>query len=620
MAWSFWAGKDLSWDVLNHHVYLPWSWVTGRYETDLFAAGPQAYLHPLGYLPFIGLVSLGLPDRLVAVGLALLHALVALPLWRIVLALWPDGVDEPWWRLPALALAALAPTFLLVAGTSSSDPISAAFVLAGLMLALGRGPEPRPAIWAGVACGVAIAIKPSNVVFLLALAAAWRCGKSAWRPRVVLLAAGSCTALLVHGPWSWWLWQTFGNPVFPLFNHWFQSPFAPIEPAVAARFLPQGLSGWLWWPWQMAQPQRLTHTEALAPDLRPLVASVGLGLAALAHLVRLARRSTGNTPSLHRPSDLTVLVFAGVAATGWLATSANSRYALPLMLLAGPIAVRALQLALPRRVARITIGLLMVLQVAYWGELGARRFDRPVAWGQPAYITADVPSRLRDEPVMHLALGTPSYAALASQMHPHGLWVNAISSLSLPTDGPLGQQLKLRLDAWSGRTRILARGLPPLGNTPQADAARRNFDRMIQRLGLRVNWRDCLTLRIVTPAHPVAIAPVPSINLMSCAAETVLTVDADYDLERQRAERAFAAVEASCPRVFSPRPLVTDAALHAWHRHYMSTDARLTISETDGVLLSYFGAFGHKHLGSVDDVIAGRGASACSAWQQLLLP
>ena len=621
-VWTWWAGKDLSWDLLNHHIYLPWSWVTGRHALDLFAAGPQSYLNPLGYVPFLGLLQASTSDTQVAVALALMHALLAWPLWRLAQAWWPEDVGDTWWRGPALALAAMAPTFLLVAGTSSSDPLSALLVLLALDRAVVARPSMQQALWAGCCVGLAVAIKPTNVIFVLGVACAWPWREGRGRQVLALLGAATAVALLGHGPWSWWLWQTFGNPVFPLFNHWFQSPYAPTDPASAARFVPHNLQGWLTWPWRVAQPQRLTHTEALAPDLRPLVAAMSMLLAAGVLLVRRLYPASGPGSAGARwlPTDGRMLAFGFVSTLGWLATSANSRYALALFLLAGLAAVRGLQLALPHRAARVAIGLLLVLQAAYWWELGTRRFDRPVAWGQPAYLTAEIPVRLRQEPALHLALGTPSYAALAMQLHPEGRYINAISSMSLPNDGPLGLRLAAHLDRWHGRTRVLARGLPPLGDSPQADAARRHQDRILYRFGLQTDWSDCEVVRIVTPVPRVVMASPRTINLTSCKAQPRKAVDPDYERSRARADQAFAAVERACPRVFGPRPMVTDASLNAWHRHYMSTDARITVSEADGVAVSYFGAWGSQHLGGIDDVIAGRGRPACAAWQDLTRP
>jgi hypothetical protein len=58
-AWSLYAGKDVNWDLLNYHYYLPYELLGMRLEQDFFAASAQSYLNPLGYLPFYLMVSHG---------------------------------------------------------------------------------------------------------------------------------------------------------------------------------------------------------------------------------------------------------------------------------------------------------------------------------------------------------------------------------------------------------------------------------------------------------------------------------------------------------------------------------------------------------------------------------
>ena len=78
-TWVMWVGRDLSWDVINHHIYLPFSLLSGRHAADLFAAGPQSYQNPIGYLPFYGLLRSDAPSWLVGTVLVMLHALVRQP-------------------------------------------------------------------------------------------------------------------------------------------------------------------------------------------------------------------------------------------------------------------------------------------------------------------------------------------------------------------------------------------------------------------------------------------------------------------------------------------------------------------------------------------------------------
>src|SRR5688572_33303882 len=74
-AWTVFAGKDLNWDLLNYHYYLPFELLAGRLQQDFFAASAQSYLNPVGYLPFYLMVSSGWHSVLASSLLAALHAL-----------------------------------------------------------------------------------------------------------------------------------------------------------------------------------------------------------------------------------------------------------------------------------------------------------------------------------------------------------------------------------------------------------------------------------------------------------------------------------------------------------------------------------------------------------------
>ena len=73
-GWTLLAGKDLNWDLLNYHYYVPYQLLGGRLGQDFFAASAQSYLNPLGYLPFYLMVSSGWHAVVVSVLLAVAHA------------------------------------------------------------------------------------------------------------------------------------------------------------------------------------------------------------------------------------------------------------------------------------------------------------------------------------------------------------------------------------------------------------------------------------------------------------------------------------------------------------------------------------------------------------------
>src|SRR5439155_1343121 len=58
-AWTVLAGKDVNWDLLNYHYYLPYEWLHERLAQDYFAASGQSYLNPIGFLPFYAMLAAG---------------------------------------------------------------------------------------------------------------------------------------------------------------------------------------------------------------------------------------------------------------------------------------------------------------------------------------------------------------------------------------------------------------------------------------------------------------------------------------------------------------------------------------------------------------------------------
>lgn len=609
--WALWAGQDLSWDVLNHHIYLPFSLLSGRFATDLFAAGPQSYQNPVGYVPFYALVRSGLPDWSVGLALAVVHGLVAFPLHSIAVAIWGEGAEARTWRLLAVATAWASPVFLLVAGTSSTDAIATVLLLWPLATVLTRSVTRNACAIAGIALGVAVAIKPSNGVFALALMPPLGMRLAAGQLRSseagVLIAAATASALLVAGPWSWWLWESFGNPVFPLFNEIFRSPFAPAESIRAIRFLPEAIGDWLLKPLEMASIQRFAVTDASAPDLRPalLIAS------GLAVLIAVARGKL----KLHVSSPTVQL--AAFALTGymlWMATSGNARYGLPLLASVGVLLVRGVEVAMPQPGARIAVAAILMLHLANYTALGEHRFT-PRQWAGGDYLPVDVPTRLREEPFLHLSIGSLTYASLAPQLHPQGAMINVLGQMSLPADGPLGDALMQRIAQWSGRTRFLVR-TSSSGLTTQD---RLGFNAFLGYLNLRVDWTDCERISVVAVPSPGALlTDVSATQLLSCrAASGRAGLQHAGAIPRTKADAVFAAIEERCPRVFGPAPMVSLAGPNSWARRYANSDVHVTIEGNEDVVAGYFRAISSVYLGKVDDILHDRGFPPCEAWKRL---
>lgn len=625
-AWTVFAGKDVSWDLLNHHLYLPFSWLSGRHVGDLFGAGPQSYQNPLGYVPGYLLIAAGWPAWTVGVALTALQTLpAAWALHRLALALWgPDERHRPWRRL-AVALSLAAPVYLLTVGTTSTDPLCAALVLVALAGVIDARPHtPGRLVVGGAALGLAVAIKFTSGIFAIAIGVLllWRLysGQTRWSQALLFGTAAVLATVLGAGAWSWWLWRSFGNPVFPLFNSLFASPFAPAGPTVALRFLPDGPFGLLSRLWEMADIRAYTTTEAFVPDLRPLAAV----LLALVLTVRrlLRRRPAGDGPALRTRPDLQLALVLVVSYLAWMLSSGNARYAVGWFVAAGLLTVRLLSLALPRGPGLVLGLALGALQLGIHIDAGDHRF-KAVPWDGQRYVEFEVAPRLKEQAFLHLSIGVQSHAIVAMALHPQGALVNLTGQMGLPMTGPLGERLQQRLAHWAQRTRFLLPAPPPDANPDNRGRIRFTT----YRYGLTVDWDDCepIVLRpwqgaVVPTSAAAPLDRVPAIALVSCAARPAPARDADIERRLAQADQVFGLLEAACPRVFGPRPFVSDISSVMVQRLYMNSDARVSVSDVDGVIISHYRTLAAQSLGRASEVIANGGRDACKAWSNLTRP
>jgi hypothetical protein len=231
----------LSWDALNHHIYLGWTAEQPRFDRDYLAALYQGYLFPYLYWPAYKLATAGASGVLAGVVLALLQATVVPAVWKIARACMPGTT---WFdvamRAIGVALAFMSCIVLSMFDTTSNDLLVAIPLVWAIALAL--EPLARPpagqrslhwvAVWSGLLAGASVAFKLSNgpIAIVLPLLWLWPHGSAvdrAWR------TALGCLAVLlgftvVYGYWGWQLWTHFGNPIYPFYDHW----FAPLRAAL----------------------------------------------------------------------------------------------------------------------------------------------------------------------------------------------------------------------------------------------------------------------------------------------------------------------------------------------------------------------------------------------------
>ncbi len=237
------GGIGLSWDALNHHIYLGWVSETSRFDRDLLAASFQSYQFPYLYWPAYKLMEAGLSGVWAGIALLTLHLVLVPPLWMVARACIPE---HDWYasllRACAVALAFLGQVSLSLLDTTANDSLAAAPLVWAVALALVAAGEEQSGWWtrsrlvavSGLAAGLAVACKLSNGPLAILMPALWLLAGSGWLPRLQQAARGCAWTLigflLAYGYWGWLLWDEFGNPLFP-FQH---EMFEPLR----------GLLGW----------------------------------------------------------------------------------------------------------------------------------------------------------------------------------------------------------------------------------------------------------------------------------------------------------------------------------------------------------------------------------------
>jgi hypothetical protein len=316
---------DMSFDVLNYRLLHAERSLRGT----LFAPG-DFFPTPAPYNPapdtLTGLFRYALGYRLGTVVNLLSLVWAAQVVDRMLRPL----VERPWARAACVLLVALAEHVLFEVNTYMIDVLAVPLLLEATRLSLAAGEgERRGSTYARVALlvGVAAGIKLTNLLAALPLVVlcAWRALKGPGRltaqelPRSVLVCFALFAAPLV--PFAVYMYAETGNPVLPLLNGFFKSPYWPTGGGWDARWGPLNFWQTLVWPvLVLFDPAR--HSELAVYSGR---LSLGFVVALVGLLLKRARTLS--------------LVFLGGALLWSAGGMGYSRYGLYLEVLAGLVVV-----------------------------------------------------------------------------------------------------------------------------------------------------------------------------------------------------------------------------------------------------------------------------------------
>ncbi len=409
-------GADNNWDLRYYHLYAPYAYLHQRYLQDIGPAQYQGFFNPVADLLFYGLVTSPLNEtpRLVAFIMGAVHGINAALVLAIARRLIAPRGDRT--RIALVAMAWLVGVtgagFISLLGASTNDLVASIPVLASLFVGLGLV-EPGPQsggerailgrfVLAGLLAGCAFGLKFTSVIYapglaVVALLAGVR-RRCMWGP-IAFAAAAGAAVVIVAGHHMATLWHDFGNPVFPLLNQIFRSPWWEPLALQDPRFIPPDIRHLLAFPFAWAHLQSYVVSE---PEFRDVRAALAYASLLTAGVVSVLQGWSGRErPSGVQPEILRAFVaFVGLSFLTWALFFGIYRYAVGLEMLTGLATVAAIMRITRVRAGRLA-GAMLCVTVAltstaypHWGRLpfGARYIDVKVP-ALPANSVVLMPTR-----------------------------------------------------------------------------------------------------------------------------------------------------------------------------------------------------------------------------------
>ena len=253
--WSLLLGQDANWDLRNYHYYNAYALFSGRIDYDIAPGQVQTFLNPaLDLLPFLLIQHFS--PRVFGVALGAWHGL---NLWLLFL-IGRELLVRISFPKPALwaAICALVGVRGAVAvsevGTTFHDLTLSVLILGAVYLYLRAWPNSKlgttsislqSLAGSGFLLGLAVGLKLTFALYAIGMGLAIvvvQVGMlKRFRGIVPFGLAALAGLLLAAGPWMWFLWKHYGNPLFPFYNAFFQSPYFPFINTADQRFLPKSV-------------------------------------------------------------------------------------------------------------------------------------------------------------------------------------------------------------------------------------------------------------------------------------------------------------------------------------------------------------------------------------------
>lgn len=443
---AVWLGQDANWDLRNYHWYNAYALLTDRHGYDLLPSQTPFFYNPLLDV-LVFMLAKVLPGKAVGFVLGVVQGLNFCLIFMIshALLIIPKASRKVMICAALAALGMAGAGGIAQIGTTFNDNMVSLGLLTSILLVITSLPWlvhwkfsqalPKAFVY-GMPAGIALGLKLTLVCFCIGITLAWLCTAGRWRTRLLLAFAFGCgmTAgmLFTQGFWMWHLWVHYDNPIFPYFNQYFASSYAPLTSARDLQFMPKDWQEAALFPWLFTlNPKRVG--EIAWQDWRVLCLYVLLPLCSF--IAVLVGRRHDKSLALAERISTRYLLWALVFSYGsWLGLFSIYRYLIPLEMLAPLAIVLAIGLVpLRPNVKWLAAGAVLV---AIAGGVRGGDWGR-VPWsGQFVQVLA--PAVPNPEKTMLLMAGFEPYSHILPSFHPLMPVVRIQSNFASPNEGHKG--------------------------------------------------------------------------------------------------------------------------------------------------------------------------------------
>lgn len=263
-------GQDVNFDLKNYHLYNGYAFLTNRLFHDLAPAQLQTYLNPILDIIYYRLVLLSNDPILITFTLGLWYGLLIWSTYQVISIL--QSTKNTPLAITTTILGTSGVAALGQAGTTTHEvTIAALNMLSVYLLIFGLNCANKISFthirYAGLVAGIAVGAKLTSIPFtftiisMLALFTLTHHKRNFMFVLVNFLLALLLGCLITGGYWHYLMWDYYKNPIFPLYNDFFKSPFYEASNPQVWRWRATTLPKLLSYSFNLSQFSRLEKEE-----------------------------------------------------------------------------------------------------------------------------------------------------------------------------------------------------------------------------------------------------------------------------------------------------------------------------------------------------------------------